>query len=155
DRRAPRGGEGRDARGDAAGAPRRAGRRRRGGTVSLLRRGLVHHGRGAARRRRTGDVMESNNGNGRKRVVVTGVGMVSSLGLDAESSWRSLVAGESGVDTITYFDHSAYPVHFAAELKGFDPTEWMDRKAARRMDRFAQLALAAARQAEADAGFDV
>jgi 3-oxoacyl-[acyl-carrier-protein] synthase II len=96
-----------------------------------------------------------SNGNGRRRVVVTGVGMVSSLGLDAESSWRALVAGESGVDTITYFDHTDYPVHFAAELKGFDPTVWMDRKAARRMDKFAQLALAAARQAEVDSGFDV
>jgi 3-oxoacyl-[acyl-carrier-protein] synthase II len=99
--------------------------------------------------------MDSNNGNGRRRVVVTGVGMVSSLGLDVESSWRALVAGETGVDTITYFDHTDYPVHFAAELKGFDPTVWMDRKAARRMDKFAQLALAAARQAEADSGFDV
>jgi 3-oxoacyl-[acyl-carrier-protein] synthase II len=99
--------------------------------------------------------MDSNNGNGRRRVVVTGVGMVSSLGLDAESSWSALVAGETGVDTITYFDHTDYPVHFAAELKDFDPTVWMDRKAARRMDKFAQLALAAARQAEADSGFEV
>jgi 3-oxoacyl-[acyl-carrier-protein] synthase II len=95
------------------------------------------------------------NGNGKRRVVITGLGMVSSLGNDVESSWRALVAGESGAAEITYFDHSAYPVHFACELKGFDPTEWMDRKAARRMDKFAQLALAAGRMAEADAGFDV
>jgi 3-oxoacyl-[acyl-carrier-protein] synthase II len=99
--------------------------------------------------------VDSSNGNGHRRVVVTGVGMVSSLGLDAESSWRALVAGETGVGEITYFDHTDYPVHFACELKGFDPTQWMERKAARRMDRFAQLALAAARQAEADAGFSV
>src|SRR5262245_55757693 len=96
-----------------------------------------------------------DNGNGRRRVVVTGLGLVSSLGNDAESSWRALVAGESGAGEITYFDVSGYPVHFACELKGFDPTEWMDRKAARRMDKFAQLALAAGRQAEADAGFDI
>jgi 3-oxoacyl-[acyl-carrier-protein] synthase II len=95
------------------------------------------------------------NGNGRRRVVVTGIGLVSSLGNDAESSWRALVAGESGAAEITYFDTTEYPVHFACELKGFDPTDWMDRKASRRMDKFAQLALAAGRQAEADSGFDV
>jgi 3-oxoacyl-[acyl-carrier-protein] synthase II len=99
--------------------------------------------------------MSELNGNQRRRVVVTGLGMVTGLGNDVESSWRALVAGESGVDEITLFDHTGYPVHFAAELKDFDPTEWMDRKAARRMDRFAQLILAAARQAEADSGFDV
>jgi len=81
--------------------------------------------------------------------------MVSPLGNDVESSWRRLVAGESGVDEITLFDHEDYPVHFAAELKEFDPTVWIDRKAARRMDRFAQMVLAAARQAQADSGLDV
>jgi 3-oxoacyl-[acyl-carrier-protein] synthase II len=95
------------------------------------------------------------NGNGRRRVVITGLGMVSPLGNDVESSWRRLVAGESGVDEITLFDHADYPVHFAAELKEFDPTVWIDRKAARRMDRFAQMVLAAARQAQADSGLDV
>jgi 3-oxoacyl-[acyl-carrier-protein] synthase II len=95
------------------------------------------------------------NGNGRRRVVITGLGMVSPLGNDVESSWRRLVAGESGVDEITLFDHEDYPVHFAAELKEFDPTVWIDRKAARRMDRFAQMVLAAARQAQADSGLDV
>jgi 3-oxoacyl-[acyl-carrier-protein] synthase II len=83
------------------------------------------------------------------------MGMVSPLGNDADSSWRSLIAGETGVAEITLFDHAGYPVHFAAELKDFDPTTWIDRKAARRMDRFAQLVLAAARQAEADSGIDV
>ena len=81
--------------------------------------------------------------------------MVSPLGNDAESSWTRLIAGETGVAEITLFDHTDYPVHFAAELKDFDPTTWIDRKAARRMDRFAQLVLAAARQAEADSGIDV
>ena len=93
--------------------------------------------------------MAKDNGNGSsngsRRVVVTGLGLVSSLGNDAESSWRALVAGESGAGVITYFDHTDYPVHFACELKGFDPTEWMDRKTARRMDRFSQFALAAGR----------
>ncbi|HEY7536851.1 MAG TPA: beta-ketoacyl-ACP synthase II [Gaiellaceae bacterium] len=97
----------------------------------------------------------SENGDGRRRVVITGMGMVSPLGNDADSSWRSLIAGETGVAEITLFDHAGYPVHFAAELKDFDPTTWIDRKAARRMDRFAQLVLAAARQAEADSGIDV
>jgi 3-oxoacyl-[acyl-carrier-protein] synthase II len=95
------------------------------------------------------------NGNGMRRVVITGLGLLSALGNDAESSWRALVAGESGAAEITYFDHTDYPVHFACELKGFDPTDWMDRKAARRMDKFAQLALAAGRMAEADSGFEI
>src|SRR5919206_1027780 len=99
----------------------------------------------------------STNGsmNGRRRVVITGLGMVSPLGNDVESSWRALVAGESGAAEITSFDHADYGVHFACELKEFDPTNWIDRKAARRMDRFAQMILAAARQAESDSGIEI
>ena len=93
--------------------------------------------------------------NGRRRVVITGLGMVSPLGNDVDTSWRSLLAGESGAAEIQSFDHSNYNVHFACELKDFDPTVWIDRKAARRMDRFAQMILAAARQAEADSGLDI
>jgi 3-oxoacyl-[acyl-carrier-protein] synthase II len=95
--------------------------------------------------------------NGRRRVVITGLGCVSPLGNSVEDSWRNLLAGESGAGEITQFDHSspAYNVHFACELKDFDPTVWIDRKAARRMDRFAQMILAAARQAEADSGIDI
>jgi 3-oxoacyl-[acyl-carrier-protein] synthase II len=93
--------------------------------------------------------------NGRRRVVITGLGAVTPLANDAESSWSRLLAGESGAGEITQFDHSEYPVHFACELKEFDPTQWIDRKAARRMDRFAQMILAAARQAEADSGLDI
>jgi len=88
-------------------------------------------------------------------VVITGIGMLSPLGNDVDTSWRNLVAGESGVGEITLFDHENYPVHFACELKDFDPTVWIDRKAARRMDRFAQMVVAAARQAEQDSGIDV
>jgi 3-oxoacyl-[acyl-carrier-protein] synthase II len=94
--------------------------------------------------------------NGRRRVVITGVGMVTPLGNDAESSWESLVAGESGAGPITHFDDSAdYDVHFACELKDFDPIGWIDRKRVRRMDRFAQLALTAAKMAEADSGISI
>jgi 3-oxoacyl-[acyl-carrier-protein] synthase II len=95
--------------------------------------------------------------NGRRRVVITGLGCVSPLGNSVDESWQNLLAAESGAAEITQFDHSspAYNVHFACELKDFDPTVWIDRKAARRMDRFAQMILAAARQAEADSGFDV
>jgi 3-oxoacyl-[acyl-carrier-protein] synthase II len=93
--------------------------------------------------------------NGRARIVITGIGAITPLGKDAESSWQTLIAGESGAGPITLFDASNYPVHFACELKDFDPTDWMDRKTARRMDRFAQMIVAAARQAEADAGLDI
>src|SRR3974390_3288743 len=97
----------------------------------------------------------SENGTGRRRVVVTGIGMVSALGNDAETSWARLLAGESGAAEITQFDPAGYPVHFACELKEFEPTAWIDHKSARRMDRFAQMILTAARQAEADSGIDI
>ncbi len=97
----------------------------------------------------------SEKGTVMRRVVVTGIGMVSSLGNDAETSWRRLIAGESGAGPITQFDHEGYPVHFACELKDFEPTDWTDHKSARRMDRFAQMILAAARQAEADSRLDI
>jgi len=93
--------------------------------------------------------------NGRRRVVVTGLGAVTPLGLDVESTWSSLLAGESGAGEITQFDHTDYKVHFACEVKGLDPTVWIDRKDARRMDRFTHLVLAAARQAESDSGLDI
>src|SRR5471030_69323 len=81
--------------------------------------------------------------------------MVSPLGNDVPSSWRALLAGESGAAEIQAFDHTDYNVHFACELKDFDPTNWIDRKTARRMDRFAQMILAAAYQARDDSGFEV
>src|SRR5213592_4571931 len=93
--------------------------------------------------------------NGRRRVVITGVGAVTPLGNDVDTTWRSLLAGESGAGEITQFDSTDYFVHFACEVKGFDPAQYIDRKQARRMDRFAQLVLAAARQAEADSGLDI
>jgi 3-oxoacyl-[acyl-carrier-protein] synthase II len=93
--------------------------------------------------------------NGRRRVVVTGIGMVTPLGNDVDTNWENLLAGVSGAGPITQFDTDGYPVRFACELKDFDPTTWIERKQARRMDRFAQMALSAARMAEADSGIDV
>jgi 3-oxoacyl-[acyl-carrier-protein] synthase II len=93
--------------------------------------------------------------NGRRRVVITGVGMVTPLGNDPESTWENLVAGESGAGPITRFDASEYSVRFACEASDFDPTTWIERKQARRMDRFSQLALSAARMAEKDSGISV
>ncbi len=93
--------------------------------------------------------------NGRARVVITGIGALTPLGNDIESSWTNLISGGSGAGPLTHFDASEYSVHFACELKEFDPTEWIDRKQARRMDRFAQMIVAAARQAEADSGLEI
>jgi len=93
--------------------------------------------------------------NGRRRVVVTGLGMVTPLGNDVETTWSNLIAGKSGAADIEQFDASEFPVHFACEVKDFDPAQWIERKQARRMDRFAQMVLAAARQAEADSGIEI
>jgi 3-oxoacyl-[acyl-carrier-protein] synthase II len=87
--------------------------------------------------------------------VVTGLGALTPLGNDVASTWQALVGGRSGAGEITQFDSSDYAVHFACEVKGFDPTEYIDRKQARRMDRFAHLIVAAARQAEADSGLEI
>ncbi len=141
-----------DAREHAARPLRRAARHRRGGTLSLFRRGLVHHGRGAARRRRPGDVMKSD---GRRRVVITGMGGVTPLGNDVESTWTNLIAGKSGAGPITQFDSTGYDTTFACEVKDFEATDYIDRKKVRRMDRFAHLIVAAARMAETDSGLDI
>jgi len=93
--------------------------------------------------------------NGRRRVVVTGMGAVTPLGNDVETFWKNLIAGQSGAAPITLFDSSEFAVHFACELKDFDPTKWIDHKKARRMDRFAQMIIAAARMAEQDSGIEI
>ena len=93
--------------------------------------------------------------NGRRRVVITGLGAVTPLGNDVETSWQNLIAGKSGAAPIVQWDASEYPVTFACELKEFEPRTWIDHKQVRRMDRFAQMIVAAARQAEADSGLDV
>ena len=91
----------------------------------------------------------------RRRVVVTGLGLVSPVGIGVEPSWQSLVAGRSGIGPITLFDASTYPTRIAGEVKNFEPGDFMDKKEARRNDRFIQFALAAAEMAVKDAGLDM
>jgi 3-oxoacyl-[acyl-carrier-protein] synthase II len=85
-------------------------------------------------------------------VVITGLGAITPLGLSVPAFWEAALRGESGAAPIARFDASAFETRFACELKGFDPTNYMDRKLARRLDPFAQYALAAANEAIADAG---
>ena len=90
------------------------------------------------------------------RVFVTGIGLISPLGLDSQTTWAGITQGASGIDYITAFDTEGFDTTFAAEVKGFDAENYLDRKQARRMDRFAQLAAAAAQEAcrEAQLGPD-
>src|SRR6187402_582873 len=89
-----------------------------------------------------------------RRVVITGTGLITSVGKDVQSSWTSLLAGRSGVDTITSFDPTDIPVKFAGEARDFDPGDYIDRKEIKRTDRFAQLAIGGAVQAMREAGLD-
>jgi len=91
----------------------------------------------------------------RRRVVVTGIGVVSPIGIGKEAFWDSLRLGKSGVGRITRFDPSDLPVKIAAEVKDFDPHQFMDKKLIRRTDRFSQYGIAAARMAVEDAGIDL
>jgi len=88
-----------------------------------------------------------------KRVVVTGLGMINSLGHDKESSFEAIVAGKCGIKTIELFDPSEQSVRIAGEIVGFDPNEVMDPKEVKKADRFIQLGIKAAKEAMADAGF--
>ncbi|GAA5346174.1 3-oxoacyl-[acyl-carrier-protein] synthase II [Planifilum fimeticola] len=90
-----------------------------------------------------------------RRVVITGVGVISPIGNDRSTFWNNLTAGKSGVGPITQFDPSDFPVRIAAEVKDFDPLDFLDRKEARRMDRFVQFAVAASLMALQDAGLDM
>ncbi len=87
-----------------------------------------------------------------KRAVITGVGAITPLGSTVEAFWDALVLGTSGADNITLFDASKFKTQFACEVKDFDPLEHFDRKEARKLDRFAQLALVAATQSMEDSG---
>ena len=93
--------------------------------------------------------------NGKERVVVTGIGTLNPLGSDTKSTWEGLVAGESGIDYITLFDPVDMEAKFAGEVKRFEPTNYIERKEARRMDRFAQLAVAASREAVESARLEI
>ncbi|MBN2203732.1 MAG: beta-ketoacyl-ACP synthase II [Thermoleophilia bacterium] len=96
----------------------------------------------------------ADRANGARRVVVTGLGVVSPLGCDAPRMYERLVAGESGVGEITRFDHSDQRVHIAAEVEGFDPEDYLEKRKVRRLDLFSRYAVGAAKGAAADAGFD-
>src|SRR5512142_1481894 len=90
-----------------------------------------------------------------ERIVITGMGTVNPVGLTVAETWRNITEGVSGVGPITLFDHSNLQVHFACEVKNFNPDHYMDSKEARRRDRFEQLASAAAQEAIKDAGLQV
>ena len=90
-----------------------------------------------------------------RRVVVTGLGAVTPIGLNVDDFWDSVKAGKIGFDRITKFDTTDYKCHIAAELKDFNPQDFMDRKAAKRMEPFSQYAVAAAKEAIEDSGLDI
>ena len=90
-----------------------------------------------------------------KRVVVTGLGAVTPLGNNVEETWKNLLAGVSGAAPITQFDSSKCKTHFACEIKGLNITDWIDRKEARKIDRYTQIAMISAMQAVADSGMDL
>ena len=90
-----------------------------------------------------------------KRVVVTGLGAVTPVGLNPEETWENLVAGKSGAAPITLFDASKFKTQFACEVKGLNVNDWIDRKEARKIDRYCQLALISAMQAVKDSGMDL
>ena len=90
----------------------------------------------------------------KRRVVITGIGVVAPNGIGIENFWDSLVHGQSGVRKITHFDATSYPCQIAAEVPNFDPTDYMDPKTAKRLGRFAQFALAASEMAVEDSGIE-
>lgn len=91
----------------------------------------------------------------KRRVAVTGLGVITSLGQNVETFWANVVAGKSGISRIESFDVSEYPTQIAGEVKQFDPETYIDKKSARRMDRFTQFALSASFQALEDAGLKI
>jgi len=89
-----------------------------------------------------------------KRVVVTGLGSVSPIGNDVETTWKNAIAGMSGAGPITHFDASKFKTQFACEVKDYDPSKYMDRKELRKCDRYTQLAIGSSEEAIADSGLD-
>jgi len=90
-----------------------------------------------------------------RRVVVTGVGLISPLGIGTIPTWDGLVAGKSGASTITKFDTSDFSVHIAAEVDGFEPTDWIEHKEVKKFDLFVHYALAASQMALESSGFEI
>ena len=91
----------------------------------------------------------------KRRIVVTGLGMISPVGLDVKESWENILAGKGGVDTITSFDASGFTTGFAASVKNFDVTNYISAKEAKKMDPFIHYGIAAAKQALDDSGLEV
>src|SRR5574341_828241 len=91
----------------------------------------------------------------RRRVVITGLGLVSPLGLGVTENWDALVRGRSGIGPITRFDASAYPCRIAGEVKSFNPEDWIPKKDVKKMDLFIHYAMAASEMALKDAAFTV
>ena len=89
-----------------------------------------------------------------RRVVITGMGVLSPLGIGVDENWRRLCAGDSGIGPITRFDVTDYPTKIAGEVRGFEPTKWIAKKEIRQMDLFIQYGIAGAALAFADAGLD-
>ena len=87
----------------------------------------------------------------KRRVVVTGVGLITPVAIGTEETWKGLVSGQSGIGPITHFDHTAFATHFAGEVRGFDPTRWMSSRDAKNVDPFIQYAVGAASLAMEDA----
>ena len=98
---------------------------------------------------------QHNNGDQPPRIVITGLGSVTPVGLNVAETWDALLAGKVGINRITKFDPSELRVQIAGEVRGFEPTDFMDRKEARRMDRYVQFAVAATQEAVADAQLDL
>ena len=91
----------------------------------------------------------------KRRVVITGLGVISPVGNDVESFWQALISGKSGIGPTTSFDASSFDSRIAGEVKDFEPTKYMDAKEAKRMEKFAQFAVAVGKQAVTDAGLDL
>lgn len=93
--------------------------------------------------------------NHKRRVVITGIGLVTPLGIGIEANWEALLAGRSGIRTVTRFDLTDFPVRIAGEVSNFDVQQFIDKKEARKMDLFVHYAIAAADLAIKDAGIDL
>ncbi|MBS1202616.1 MAG: beta-ketoacyl-acyl-carrier-protein synthase, partial [Chromatiaceae bacterium] len=91
----------------------------------------------------------------RRRVVVTGLGLVAPVGLDVKSSWENILAGKSGIQSITHFDVSAFSTRFGGPIYGFDVTDYVPEKEAKKMDKFIHYGMAAGCQALADSGLEI
>ena len=91
----------------------------------------------------------------KNRVVITGIGVVSPIGIGKDNFWNALVEGKNGIDRITRFDPTNYACKIAGEVQDFNPTDFIDKKETKRMDRYAQFSLAASKLAIEDAGLDL